>query len=132
MYNLKNENNELIMKFNNTITSCENIFFDSINITQIDMTKFDFTKVTSMKTMFYVNKNFLKIKLNTNTKISKIENLEGMFEGCYILESLDLSILDTSLVTNMASMFKECYKLNYLQIYNFNTSFVRDMKYMFY
>ena len=132
IYNLKYENNELIMKFNNTITSCENMFFDSVNITQIDMTKFDFTEVTSMKRMFYGNKNLLKIKLNTNTKISKIENLEGMFEGCYLLESLDLSILDTSLVTNMASMFKECYKLNYLQIYNFNTSLVRDMKYMFY
>ena len=130
--NLKYENNVILMKFNNEITSCENMFSGSINITQIDMTKFDFSQVTSMKRMFYENKNLLKIKLNTTIKISTIENLESIFEGCSLLESIDLSLFDTSKVTIMASMFKECNKLNYLQIYNFNTSLVRDMQYMFY
>ena len=33
--NLKYENNVILMKFNNEITSCENMFSGSINITQI-------------------------------------------------------------------------------------------------
>ena len=105
------ENNKIVMRWNNILTSCENMFYGLSNITQIELNNFDFSEVTSMKGMFFGNKNLWNIKFNTDIKITKIKNLENMFNGCNILESLDLSIFDTSLVTNMAFMFKYCFKL---------------------
>ena len=131
--NLKyDDNNKIVMKFNNIITSCENMFSGLINITQIDLTNFDLTEVTTMKGMFYGDIKLWKINFNKNNKISKILNLEDMFNGCNRLESIELSMLDTSLVTNMANMFKEYYQLKSLNLTNFNTSLVKDMQYMFY
>ena len=131
--NLKyDKNNKIVMRFNSNITSCENMFSGLRNITQLDMTNFDFSEITSMKNMFYDDINLWEIKLNANNKISKIVDLENMFKGCNILKSIQLYMLDTSLVTNMANMFRECYKIEYLNISNFNTSIVTDMQYMFY
>ena len=126
------QNNIIIMKFNKIITSCENMFSGLSNINQINLTNFDFTEVTSMKGMFYGNSNLRKLNFNINHKISKITNLENAFKGCNLLESIDLSMLDTSLVTNMANMFRECYSLQNLNVSHFNTIFVTDMEYMFY
>ena len=128
---LENDQNKIIMKFNTPITSCENMFSGLSNINEIDMTNFDFSEVTSMKGMFFGNENLWKLNFNPNQKISKITNLENTFRGCNNLESIDLSMFDTSLVTNMAHMFRECYRLQNLNVSNFNTLLVTDMQYMF-
>lgn len=54
-----------------------------------------------------------------------------MFWGCSSLTSLDLSCLDTSLVTDLSGMFGECGKLTSLNIGNFNTSNATNMQDMF-
>ena len=65
--NLKyDKNNKIVMRFNSTIISCENMFSGLRNITQLDMTNFDFSEITSMKNMFYDDVNLWEIKLNTN------------------------------------------------------------------
>ena len=124
--------NKIIMKFDEIITSCEYMFYGLSNITQINMTNFDFTEITSMKGMFYGAKRLSSLLLNTQNKISKIKNLESVFYGCNDLQSIELSMLDTSLVTNMGNMFRECYKLKNLNISHFNTALVKNMQYMFF
>jgi len=54
-----------------------------------------------------------------------------MFDGCYSLESLDLSSFNTRRVENMSSMFKGCQLIKQLDISNFNTTKVKDMTGMF-
>lgn len=54
-----------------------------------------------------------------------------MFEGCEVLEKLDLSGFDTSNVTNMLAMFAKCYSLTELDLSGFNTPNVKDMRDMF-
>mgnify|MGYP002623978106 CR=1 FL=1 len=125
-------NNKIVMKWNTIIKSCENMFYGLSNITEIDLSNFDFSEVTTMNGMFSGLSKVSIIKFNSRSKITKNTNLEKIFNGCDLLESIDLSIFDTSLVTNMGHMFHGCYKMKSLNLLNFNTSLVEDMKYMFY
>ena len=54
-----------------------------------------------------------------------------MFEGCYLLESLDIYSFNTSKVVNMLHMFYSCFSLKSLNISNFDTSNVKNMWGMF-
>ena len=62
---------------------------------------------------------------------SKVTSINGMFEGCFSLESIDLSNFDTSKVTDMNSMFYACSSLKSIDLSNFNTSKVNNMRSMF-
>ena len=63
---------------------------------------------------------------------SNVTYMNYMFDGCYILTSLDVSNFDTSKVTTMDSMFQDCTSLTSLDLSNFNTSNVNNMDCMFY
>lgn len=62
---------------------------------------------------------------------SNVTNMNGMFNGCYALTSLDLSKFDTSKVTNMDGMFEGCKALTSLNLSSFDTSKVTSMSSMF-
>ena len=53
----------------------------------------------------------INIKFNQIYKMSRINNIEKMFESCKELISLDLSFIETSNVVNMNYMFNNCEKL---------------------
>ncbi|MBR4224260.1 MAG: BspA family leucine-rich repeat surface protein [Oscillospiraceae bacterium] len=92
------------------------------NIEEIDLSAFDFSKVTTMKGMF-ASTTAIDGKGTERTKIRKITfpsdidtsnviNMEGVFWGCNQLTTLDLTGFDTDKVTSMNFMFKNC---NYLK-----------------
>jgi surface protein len=62
---------------------------------------------------------------------SMVTNMCNMFSGCSSLESLNLSSFDTSKVTSMGYMFSSCTKLASLDVSSFDTSKVTDMSCMF-
>ena len=62
---------------------------------------------------------------------SKVENMYSMFSRARGLENLDLSKWNTSKVTNMGAMFSDT-RLTNLDIGGWDTSQVTDMEYMFY
>ena len=61
-----------------------------------------------------------------------ITSIEGIFQSCRNLKSLDVSNFNTNNVTSMVNMFGVCSSLTSLDLRNFNTSNVTDMSYMFY
>ena len=63
---------------------------------------------------------------------SKVTNMSYMFHDCSDLTSLDVSTMNTSNVTNMHHMFYGTTSLKNLDLSSFNTSKVTDMSYMFY
>ena len=75
--------------------------------------------------------NLTQINFNDNFNTSKITDMNGMFNSCYVLKSLDLSNFNTANVTNMEAMFVDCKSLTSLNLSNFNTANVTSMKYMF-
>ena len=80
------------------------MFLGLSNIIEIDLSNFDFSYVTTMKSMFKDCKHLKKIDFG-NINTSKIVSMQSTFENCYNLISIDLSKLDTSLVTTFESMF---------------------------
>ena len=66
----------------------------------------------------------------TNFNTTLITNMANLFNGCSKLISLDLSNFNTSSVTSMENMFSNM-KLKSLYLSNFNTSSVTTMKNMF-
>lgn len=66
-----------------------------------------------------------------NVKIPLPEDSSYMFSKFNSLDTVDLSVFDTSAVTNMASMFQECSSISELDVSHFDTSKVTNMANMF-
>ena len=98
--NLEQEENHVVLVFNGKLQSCAQMFKDCINIKEIDVSKCDFSEVTSMS---------------------------NMFEGCQNLEKIEFGNIATSSVTNMDSMFSGCTKLEEIDVTRFNTERVQSM-----
>ena len=113
------EINHVTLIFNETIEFCDNIFYGSENITEIDFSKFDFSKVKNMTFLLRNCKNLEKINFG-NINTSSVVNMRGLFYNCLALTSLNISNFDTSLVTNMESMFYKCSSLTSIDVSNFN------------
>ena len=116
--NFENELNIVILKWNQTITTCKDMFRGRNNIVEIDLSKFETSFVTNMENMFrdctlLESINFIYI----NT--SSVSKSNYMFSGCSSLLNLDLSFFDTSKIKNMQYMFNGCKKLEYLNLSNF-------------
>ena len=72
-----------------------------------------------------------KVTIGGEGKIIANKNMMSYFSGFSNTISIDLSYLDTSLVTNMAMMFTRSTKLTELDLSSFDTSNVVDMGMMF-
>ena len=84
-----NDLNNVTIKFNNQITSCENMFYGLINITEIDLSNFD---------------------------ASHVESMAFMFSQCLGLEKINFGEIDTSSVTLMNNLFQNCTKLTSIDL----------------
>ena len=102
---LNSQQNDVIIKFKEQLTTCINMFRDLTNILYVDLSNFNSTEV---------------------------KNMNNMFSGCILLKSLNINNLDTSSVTNMNNMFKNCKSLQSLNLNNLNIPLVTDMSYLFY
>ena len=84
------------------------------NLTTLDLSGFNTSKVTKMNGMFLNCSSLTNLNLSSfNT--SKVTDMSAMFSGCSSLTNLDLSSFDTSSVTNTGNMFEECIKLHLLK-----------------
>ena len=88
------------------------------------------TKIDNSGKIFIESDNEInKVTLIWNQKINSCDNL---FQSSNNIIEIDLSNLDTSLVTSMLSMFENCEKLEFINFGDINTSSVLDMSNMFY
>ena len=101
------------------------------NITDVDLSNFDTSQVTSMSYMFSGMSKLTSLNLS-NFDTSKVTDMSNMFSSMSGLTSLNLSSFDTSKVINMSGMFRSMSNLTSLDLSNFNTFKVTDMSAMFY
>jgi len=129
----ENENviSNVTLIWNQTIKTCGYLFKYSTNIIEMDLSKFDTSKVTSMINMFENCEKLEYINFG-NINTSSVVDMSYFFKGCYSLLSLDLSKLDTSNVKLMNGMFNECKLITSIDLTNFNTSKVLSIESMFY
>ena len=91
------------------------------------------SKIIANPDMSYYFRNFRKL---TNIDLSYLDtsivtDMDGMFRFCMSLPTLDLSNFDTSNVTSMNMMFGDCRILTNLKLNKLDTSNVTTMYYMF-
>ena len=101
------------------------------NILELDLSKFDTSRVTNMSHMFNGMRNLTTLNLS-NFNTSNVTNMGGMFFNMTNLTAFNFSNFDTSKVTDMGSMFYGMSSLTTLDLSNFNTSQVTIMDGMFF
>ena len=98
------EINNVTLYFNESVTICENMFYNSTNLKEIYFSNFDFSNIISTKNMFANCTNLKKIEFGSiNT--SSLTNMESMFLNCSNLTSIDLSKFNTNKVETFYSIF---------------------------
>ena len=126
------EENEVILKWKNPITSCACMFRDCGHIIEIDFSHFDASQVTYVLNMFRDCKMLKSLNLS-NFDTSKIKGNNGnMFWGCSSLEYLDISNFDTSQNEGFGHFFYDCKSLKSLDLSKLDTSNALYLDYMFY
>ena len=100
--------------------SFTNIFGRSMGgaATNINVTGWDLTGVTSISGLFCSNAIENIVGINTWIHTDDLTDISQMFNGASIT-SIDLSEFDTSNITNFSSMFSGCTKLESIDISNF-------------
>lgn len=104
-------------------------FFDTSNISYVKID--EFIAPLNTASMFRGLNKLIKIENIKKLHTENSTNMSDMFNGCSILEELNLSNFDTSNVTNMKSMFEGCGKIEKLDLSSFDTSNVTSMWRMF-
>ncbi|MEB7517461.1 immunoglobulin-like domain-containing protein [Enterococcus hirae] len=112
------------------VTDMSYMFYRN-GVTSLDVSGFDTSKVTAMSLMFSGMNNVTNLDVN-GWNTSNVTNMSGMFLGMSSITSLDVSGFDTSNVTTMSNMFRGMSNLTSLDLSNFDTSNVTDMSVMFY
>ena len=130
-YNFNQTENVVELIWNEGINDCSNMFSKCYNITEINLSHFDTSRVTTMKNMFSNCKSLNSLDLS-NFNTSLVTDMNQMFSGCSVLNSLDLSSFNTKNVKYLNNMFEECSLLIFLDLSSFNTSQVTSMNSMFY
>ena len=130
--NLSRRIKNITIKFNKTMTDCSYMFYNLTKVTEIDLSKFDFSDVNNTSKMFAECKDLKSIYFPNNKIVAQIKDMNNMFYNCLSLTSVDLTKLEISLVTNLESMFYNCKSLQYLNLENIDTTNVINISSMFY
>ena len=131
IYNFIQTDNIVQLLWNqNNIVPLLGMFSYCTNITEIDLSNFNTSKLTDMTKMFYNCLSLTSLDLS-NFDTSNVIDMNNMFYNCSSLTSLDLSNFDTSKVIEMYRMFYNCLLLTSLDLSNFITSNVENMDNMF-
>ena len=112
------------------VTNMNGMFSYMLNLTTLDLSNFDTSKVTDMRDMFSDMNSLTSLDIS-NFDTSKVTDMCQMFVGMSNLTTLDVSHFDTSKVTNMYAMFSDARSLTTLDVSHFDTSKVTDIGAMF-
>ena len=114
-----------------------NLFSDLTNVEVIDLSYMDLSDITNMDSMFYNDIKLKQVFWPDNLNTSKVKSMQRMFCNCVSLETVDLSLFNTSEVTDLSWLFgissslQQYGNLTSIDLSNFDTSKVTNMKNMF-
>ena len=113
------------------VTSMEKAFANNYLIKSLNLSNWDTSNCKNSQMMFYNNTALTSIGNTSNWNVSKITTTHSMFEGCSKLQSLETSTWVFSSLTNADSMFNNCQSLSKLDVSNFWMGNCTDIEYMF-
>ena len=122
---------EIEYSFKSNLTNINYMFYNCLNLTSLNLSKFKTENINNMKSIFDGCESLLNINLS-NMDTKNANDMSYMFNDCKSLKSLDLSNFNTKNANDMSNMFNSCFSLTKLDLSNFNTENVNDMCKMFY
>ena len=128
-YNTKIESIKIKSSDQNVINLAK-MFYNSKQLTNVDISDFDISQVTDFNYMFCNCGNLVSVKFGNYITINALD-MDSMFYKCYDLVSLDLSSFDTSKVTILARLFYHCESLSSVNLKSFRVQNVKDFALMF-
>ena len=121
-YKCHNINEIDISKFDCTkILSCDSMFYECMNLKKIDLGKLDFSLVNNFSGMFNYCENLMDLDV-TNFYTKNCKSFYGMFNKCYKLKKIDVSKFDTSKCENISTMFQNCENIEEIDMINWDMS----------
>ena len=114
-----------------TPKSMSNLFYNSLELTSVDLTNVDTHLVTSISGLFCECESLNTLTFPENFYTGNVTDMADLFSFCISMRSLDLSMFDTSKVTDMSRMFRNCKNLEAVDLSSFDTHNVVSMYYMF-
>ena len=109
------------------------MFDKFVNIKQVDLSFFNFSKTKKTSFMFGNCKYLTNINLDNDMDIH-LTDMEGMFFDCQSLVDLDIHMIDTNNVRNMNSLFFNCKNIKniYVDRNNWSVKKVNNINKMYY
>jgi surface protein len=120
----------IILNFKKELEDISYLFYNCLQLIEIDLSNFKTQNVKSMKCLFSTCRRLKKTYLK-NINTNEVTDMKDMFSNCNDLEELDLSSFQTQNVETMENMFYYCTSLKKLNIKNFDIRNVTTMKNMF-
>lgn len=102
-------------------TTMSYMFYNCINLKNLDLSNFDTSNVINMNAMFSECNNLVSLDLS-NFDTSKVTDMSYMFSKCSMLTSLDVSNFNISKAININNMFENCKSLVSLDLSSFDLS----------
>ncbi len=112
------------------VTNLEHSFEYLGSMRELDLSSLDTSSVVKFNNMFYYSEGIESIDVS-KFDTSSAEDMTDMFNGCFHLESIDLSGFKTSKVTSFSGFFKNCAALKSVDLSGFDTSKAETMGAMF-
>ena len=113
------------------VTSMEKAFANNYLIKSLNLSNWDTSNCKNSQMMFYNDTALTSIGNTSNWNVSKITTTHSMFEGCSKLQSLETSTWVFSSLTNADSMFNNCQSLSKLDVSNWGMGKVIHFGFMF-
>ena len=122
-----------LKKFNtNKVTNMTGMFFRCKKLKILDLSNFDTSNVETINELFTKCSKLKEIKGFENLNTHKVKNMDAIFGGCWSLEKINLTKLDTSNCENLCQSFNHCEKLKDFDFTkNLDTKKVKTMEGMF-
>ena len=111
------------------VTSMKSMFRGT-SLKKLNLNNWDTSNVTDMSFMFSESNNITELDLN-HLNTGKVKDMNNMFNNMKSLTTLNIENWDTSNVINMSSMFADSKSITSLNLNNWNTGNVTDMNHIF-
>ena len=112
------------------VENMDSMFEEASGLTNLDLSKWDTSKVTKMNSMFYGARGLKSLGIG-KWDTSQVTTMSDMFRGTRGLKNLDIGKWNTSKVTDMGSMFSGADSVTNLDRGHWDTSKVTNMSGMF-
>ena len=109
------------------VTTMANVFDRCYSLQSVDISSWNMEKVTNMTRMFWNCRSLADVKLNGSKTSLAADGVREMFNGCYMLRTIDLSLFDFHDVLYFSSTFANCQSLQNLVFGRNNTSKIQSL-----